>query len=124
MSESSDRSSGNRIVRTVCKVYNVIYVSNMKGYGSLERDTRGASKNLSLIYQHCKLARDFLLRRYQLRKMRSRTNSLDVKGDSRFHFNAAIADIARTKFNLFSKSLLQNISCFCSRSGKGVSRLQ
>lgn len=79
MSESSDRSSGNRIVRTVCKVYNVIYVSNMKGYGLLERDTRGASKNLSLIYQHCKRG-IFRLRLCQLRKMNEALTLRETQG--------------------------------------------
>ena len=79
MSEPCDRSSVNRIVRTVCKVYNVIYVSNMKGYGLLEGDTRGASKNLSLIYQHCK--RGILhLRWCQLRKLRS-NEALTLNGN-------------------------------------------
>lgn len=50
MSEFSDRSFGNCIVCIVCKVYNVIYVFNMKGYGLLERDICGVSKNLFLIY--------------------------------------------------------------------------
>jgi len=121
MSESSDRSSGNRIVRTVCKVYNVIYVSNMKGYGLLERDTRGVCKNLSLIYQRCKRG-IFIFGGVSCEKLRSR--SLDVVGNSRFRFNAATADIARKKLNLFSKNLLQNISCFSCRSDRRVSHLQ
>lgn len=93
MSELCDRSSGNRIVRTVCKVYNVIYVSNMKGYGLLERDTRGASKNLFLICQHCK--RGILHLRWCQLRICVLERSFDVEGNLGFRFDAANADIVK-----------------------------
>lgn len=44
MSGESDSGFGNRIVPTVCKVYNVICVSDMKGRVLLEKNTREACK--------------------------------------------------------------------------------
>jgi len=116
MSESSDRSSGNRIVCTVCKVYNVIYVSNMKGYGLLERNTRGASKNLSLIYQHCKRG-IFIFVGVSCENAFS--NEALTLRELRFRFNAATADIAWKILKFISQNLFQNILCFLCRSERG-----
>lgn len=120
MSEDCDSSSGNRIVRTVCKVYNVIYVSNMKGYGLLERDTRRACENLPLIYLGY-LRGIFHLSWCQLRKCALeggfcclRNLELCVRLES--------VDKCRAKLRIVLKTFFKGFSSFLCRFEKKVFR--